>query len=331
VKNTCHSVAADAGTRGLSLQVTDIIFNARESLMKTYHHGLLMLAWSAALAVAPCLPAAAGEITAATQPIGSIERAEAKNATALLDRAVEYLQSKGPERAFAAFNNRQGAFVSGPYYVYAVGLDGMMHANGGAPDVLTGTNTLDLHDAAGKPLIRELLQAAASHDSGTIEYRWLNRADNHVENKTANFRKVGKYVLVVGYYTPRATQEEARALLAKAVEEVKKSGERTAFKEFNDPNGGFIHSDLYVFAIGLDDGKYRAYGTAPQQVGQNVSELRDAAGKPLVREMMAVAKEKGSGTVDYVWRNPATNAVESKHSLIQRVDDVLLGVGYYAK
>jgi cytochrome c len=32
-----------------------------------------------------------------------------------------------------------------------------------------------------------------------------------------------------------------------------------------------------------------------------------------------------------VWRNPATNAVESKHSLIQRVGDVLLGVGYYTK
>jgi cytochrome c len=32
-----------------------------------------------------------------------------------------------------------------------------------------------------------------------------------------------------------------------------------------------------------------------------------------------------------VWRNPATNAVEQKHSLIQRVDKVLLGVGYYSK
>jgi cytochrome c len=299
--------------------------------MKTTHYGLVLLAWSAALAVAPCLPAAAADTAVAAQPVGSIERGEAKNATALLERAVEFMQSKGPEQAFAAFNNRQGPFVSGPYYVYAVGLDGMMHANGGAPDVLTGTNTLELRDASGKPLIRELLQAAASHDSGTIEYRWLNRADNRVENKTASFRKVGKYVLVVGYYTPRATREEAQDLLGRAVAEVKKSGKAAAFKAFNDPEGGFIRGDLYVFAIGVEDGKYRATGASPQQVGQNVSELRDAAGKPLIREMMTLAKEKGSGNVDYVWRNPATNAVESKHSLIQRVDDVFLGVGYYAK
>jgi hypothetical protein len=58
--------------------------------------------------------------------------------------------------------------------------------------------------------------------------------------------------------------------------------------------------------------------------------LLEAAGKPLFKEMIELAREQGEGTVDYVWRNPATNAVEQKHSLIQRVDDVLLGVGYYA-
>ena len=57
----------------------------------------------------------------------------------------------------------------------------------------------------------------------------------------------------------------------------------------------------------------------------------DAAGKPVFQEMIALAKSKGSGTVDYVWRNPATNAVEQKHTCIQRVGDVVLGVGYYTK
>lgn len=299
--------------------------------MKTTHYGLLFLVLSAALSVAPCAAAAGVAAAATTQPIGSIERAEAKEAGALLERAVDYLQKSGPTQAFAAFNNRAGDFISGPYYVYVVGLDGIMYANGGAPDVLTGVNVLDLRDAAGKPLIRELLQAAASNDVGAIEYRWLNRVDNHVENKTAIFRKVGSHVVAVGYYIPRATVEQARDLLRKAVSEMGKAGSKAAFKEFNNPHGGFNRGDLYVFAIGLKDGKYRASGATPQQSGQKVSDLRDAAGKPLVREMIALAKKKGSGQVDYVWRNPATNAVESKHSLIQRVDDVLLGVGYYEK
>lgn len=298
--------------------------------MKTTHYGFLILA--AALSVAPGMHAVAGERAAvtATRP-GSVERAEAKAAAALLDRAVSYMKKHGSKRAFAAFNDPKGGFVKGPYYVYVVGPDGMMYANGGAPETLAGTNTMELRDAAGKPLIHELLDAAAKHDSGQIEYRWLNRADNQVESKTAKFRKVGKNVVVVGYYTPRATVEQARDLMDKAVAEIKKTGADAAFKTFNDPKGGFVHGDLYVFVIGLEDGKFRASGAAPQQSGESAVTLHDAAGKPLVEDMIALAKGQGSGQVDYVWRNPATNTVESKHTLIQRVDDVLLGVGYYVK
>lgn len=298
--------------------------------MKTIHYGSLILA--AAFACAPGLHAVAGETAAtAAKAHGSIERNEAKTAAALLDSAVGYLKKNGEKKAFTAFNNRSGVFVSGPYYVYVVGPDGTMHANGGAPEVLAGTNAIDLHDAAGKPLIRELLDAAATHDSGAIQYRWLNRADNQVEDKTALFRKVGKQVVVVGYYTPHATAEQAQDMMDKAVEKIKSAGPAAAFKAFNDPKGGFMRGDLYVFAIGLKDGKYLAYGASPHQSGQNASEQHDAAGKAMVQDMITVAKEKGSGQIDYVWRNPATNAVESKHSLIQRVDDVLLGVGYYVK
>ena len=109
------------------------------------------------------------------------------------------------------------------------------------------------------------------------------------------------------------------------------SGGQIAFKEFNDPKGGFVIKDEYVFAIGLDDGKYRASGAAPFLTGKDVRELTDAVGKPLFKEMIALARQKGGGTIDYVWRNPATNAIENKHTLIQRVGDVLLGVGYYTR
>lgn len=309
--------------RGLS-------FTAMELFMKTTHYGSLLLA--AALSAAPCLQAGAAEAAvAAKATAGSVERAEAKEAAAMLERAVGYLKKNGDKRAYAAFNNPKGGFVKGQYYVYVVGMDGTMHANGGSPGVLAGKNAYDLHDAAGKPLIRELLEAAAKADTGQIEYRWLNRADNKVENKTAKFRKVGKQVVVVGYYMPRATVEQAQDMMDKAVAELKQAGPSAAFAAFNDPKGKFVQGDLYVFAIGLEDGKYRAYGAGPQRSGEDVSAMRDAAGKPLVEEMIALAKSKGSGQVEYMWRNPASNAVEPKRSLIQRVDDVLVGVGYYVK
>ncbi|HAT33031.1 MAG TPA: chemotaxis protein [Janthinobacterium sp.] len=292
--------------------------------MKTPHYGAWILA--AAFAIAPAAQAGGG-----ATPLGSIERGEAKSAAALLESAVAYLKRHGERQAYAAFNKRDGAFVHGPYYVYVVGLDGIMLANGGAPDVLSGSNALELRDAAGKPLVRALLDAAAAKDSGSIEYRWLNRADNRIEDKTASYRKVGKEVVVVGYYTPHATPEQAREMLERAVAKLKSEGGGAAFKAFNDPRGGFVQGDLYVFAVGLEDGKYRASGASPRQTGQNASELHDAAGKALMRDMIVLAKEKGGGEVDYVWRNPATNGVEAKHSLIERVGDVLLGVGYYVR
>jgi len=300
--------------------------------MKFNRMELLILALTSALTVAPAVNAADNIQTdiPATHS-GAIERSDAKRATALLDSAVDYVQKNGPKKSFSAFNDRKGAFVSNEYYVFMVGLDGLLYASGGEPNWQIGLNVRDLHDAAGKPFIHDMLELAKTNQSGVVEYHWLNRADNRIETKTSQFRKVGNYIVCVGYYIPRASAEEAKVMLDNAVALLKKSGSKAAFKAFNDPQGGYVIHDEYVFAIGLDDGKYRASGASPKLTGVDVRELHDAAGKPLFKEMIALAKQKGGGTVDYVWRNPATNAVEQKHSLIQRVGDVLLGVGYYTK
>lgn len=280
---------------------------------------------------ATSLPITYAADVAVTASLGALERSQAKRATELLDHAVNYLEKNGATKSFVAFNDPKGSFVDGAYYVFAVGLDGFMYANGGSPFGLGGKNSLDLRDAAGKPLIQDLLAQAKNSPTGVIEYRWLNRVSNRIENKASEYHLVGDYILCVGYYTPRASREEAQDLLDKAVKFLKISGDVAAFNAFNDPQGGFTHNDQYVFVIGLDDGKYRATGASPQLTGMDVRGLRDAAGKALVEEMIAVAQHKGQGSVDYVWRNPATNAVETKHSLIQRVENLVLGVGYYTK
>lgn len=298
--------------------------------MKRNRLGLLTLAVVSTLIAAP-LANAVEDTEMKTVGVGVVERSEAKRATELLDRAADYLQKNGPEKSFAAFNDPKGTFVNGAYYVFVVGHDGFMHANGGSMLGLVGKNAIDLRDAAGKPLIADLLMQANNKASGTIEYHWLNRVSNRVESKSTLYRKVGDYIVCVGYYTPRASIEEADELLHKAVTLLKKSGGKTAFATFNNPQGGFTHNDQYVFVIGINDGKYRASGASPQLTGMDVRGMRDAAGKPVFKQMITLAKEKGSGIVDYVWRNPATNAVETKHSLIQRVDNLVVGVGYYTK
>jgi cytochrome c len=283
-----------------------------------------------AVGLGAALPATATEAPLPAKA-GSIERAKASRASELLSAAVAYLKHNGSKEAFAAFSDPKGSFVYGPYFVYVVDGDGFMHANGGNQFSLAGHNVMDMRDAAGKPLVRDLLAASAQSPTGSIEYRWLNPEDNRIEVKTSLYSKVDGYVVSVGYYTPRATRAEAQALLERAVDFLKSNKPDIAFASFSNPRGGFVQDDQYVFAIGIEDGKYRASGAAPQLNGMDVRGMRDAAGNTLFEEMIAIARKSGSGTVDYVWRNPATNAVESKHTLVQRVGDVLLGVGYYTK
>ena len=294
--------------------------------MKLNNRNLLIFTLGAALSASSLAFAA----TDGAPGKGSVERNHARQSSALLDRAAAHLQANGPEQALPSFNDRNGDFVDGQHYVFVLSADGTMLASNGASRALVGLNVMDLKDASGKPFIRQIIEGASAADSGQVQYHWLNPVDNKVENKTSLYRKEGEQILAVGYYIPRSSAEHAQKMLDEAVALIKASGDEAAFKAFNDPQGGFVMNDEYVFAIGLEDGKYRASGASPNLVGVDVREITDAAGTPLFKQMIALAKDKGTGTVDYVWRNPATNAVEKKHSLIRRVDNVLLGVGYYS-
>ncbi|NKJ41073.1 MULTISPECIES: cache domain-containing protein [unclassified Novosphingobium] len=126
-----------------------------------------------------------------------------------------------------------------------------------------------------------------------------------------------------------AGSADAQALLTRAVAELKGVGPQKAFAEFNDPAGAFHTRELYVFVFSMT-GRYEASGADPKLVGSDATDMTDAEGKPLVRDMIALAKAKGGGRVDYVWLNRADNRVEHKRSLVQRVGDHIVGVGYYA-
>jgi cytochrome c len=98
----------------------------------------------------------------------------------------------------------------------------------------------------------------------------------------------------------RSTPEQAKALAEKAATYLKDKGPDAALPAFNDRNGSFVHGDLYVFVFDMT-GKYLASGANPTLTGTNAKDLKDAEGKPVVQDMIAKAKENGSGQVDYLW------------------------------
>lgn len=134
---------------------------------------------------------------------------------------------------------------------------------------------------------------------------------------------------VAAHAAPHAGSAEAQALLTRAVSELNGVGSTKAFAEFNDPAGAFHTRELYVFVFSMD-GHYEASGADPRLSGTAAIDMTDAEGKPFVRQMLALAKAKAGGRVDYVWLNRIDNRVEHKRSLVQRVGDHIVGVGYYA-
>ena len=47
--------------------------------------------------------------------------------------------------------------------------------------------------------------------------------------------------------------------------------------------------------------------------------------------MIAAAGQRDQAEMDYAWPNPVTGNVENKHIFLHRVDDMVVGVGYYAR
>ena len=143
--------------------------------------------------------AAALAVTVAGSALAA-DRGTPAEARAMFDQAVQYMETNGAERAFAAFNNQKGQFVRKDLYVFVIDDQGVYHASGAAPEALVGLKVLDTTDAAGTPLFREMIDATRKAPEATVRYVWLNRTTNKVEPKVSYVRKIGDYVLGVGHY-----------------------------------------------------------------------------------------------------------------------------------
>lgn len=125
----------------------------------------------------------------------------------------------------------------------------------------------------------------------------------------------------------KGTSEEAIAMVKKAVAFVKANGKDKAFTEFSNMKGQFIDRDLYIMVYDMD-GINKAHGANPKLIGKNLLEIKDADGKFIVKGLIEVAS-KGKGWFDYKWPNGVTKAVEQKSTYVEKVEDVLIGVGIY--
>jgi len=273
---------------------------------------LTILALAFALFRAPVVLAQDNKHSSDSQTTTAEVKDYKQEVVSLVDRAQAYIKENGKEKALAAFNDPDGPFVKNGLYVFAYDFYGVNKALATNPG-LVGKDLIDMKDANGKEIIKGMI-AVVKRGGGWYDYKW----EGH--DKSSYVVKVDD-TLWIGSATYK---NEAVSMVEKALAYIEKNGKERAVAEFNNPKGLFVDRSLYIFAYDFN-GVNKALTTHPSLIGKNLIDMKDANGKEIIKDMIAVVK-KGGGWYDYEWDG------KQKSSYVVKVDDTLwIGCGEYTE
>jgi len=262
----------------------------------------------------------------------------------LVDRAVAYAQANGKEKALEEFNNKNGSFVDGDYYIFAYDFNGTVLALPFQPE-LVGKDRSNERDIYGALYVRDVLNVVKEDGSGLFYYTYPEPENDMTPTiKLSYVRAVddtwwlgsGIYIKEAeqaedgtsSSHQPPSSEEELVAFVESAASYARVYGKDIATRDFMDLNGPFVREEVYMFAADFN-GTSLALPYLPSAVGTNRLDLQNSQGVYVNREMRSIALN-GSGVFDYVWTNPITNQTEPKTSYVTKVDNEWwLGAGIY--
>jgi cytochrome c len=126
------------------------------------------------------------------------------------------------------------------------------------------------------------------------------------------------------------TKDEVVVVVKKAVEFYKANGKEKALVEFNKKDGQFAKGEDYVDVHDLN-GVCVAHPISPAKVGLNRLDQSDSAGKFYVKDLVDAAKQKPSGWIEYVMKNPTTGKLQNKTAYWEMHDGLIFKAGTYTE
>jgi len=127
------------------------------------------------------------------------DRGTAAEATALVQRAAEYLKANGAAKSYAAFNDGAGQFKDRDLYVFVMDLNGKMLSHG-ANAKLIDKDLSNLKDSDGKLFIKAMLDVAKAKGKGWVDYKWPHPVTKAIEPKSTYVEKIDDLVIGCGIY-----------------------------------------------------------------------------------------------------------------------------------
>ena len=118
-----------------------------------------------------------------------------------------------------------------------------------------------------------------------------------------------------------ATPVQAKELAKKIVTYVKEVGCEKCLAAMNDPKDAFNTTYANAYATANDwNGVTLVQARFPYLVGQNHMALKDADGKPFIKNAIEKSKKDGYALEVYKWMIPATKKIETRTLYLEAVD-----------
>ncbi|WP_460448315.1 cache domain-containing protein [Alsobacter sp. SYSU BS001988] len=127
------------------------------------------------------------------------EWATKDEAQAMVVKAVAFVKSQGPAKAYDAFTKKNPDFVDRDLYVVVYGMDGKVLAHG-ANEKLVGKDLLDAQDVDGKYYVKERVDWAKSKGKFWQEYKFVNPVTKKIEPKQMYCEKLDETAVCGGVY-----------------------------------------------------------------------------------------------------------------------------------
>lgn len=123
----------------------------------------------------------------------------AKEAEAMVQKAIAHIKSAGADSAYADFTAQKPDFIKNDIYVVVYSMGGKALAHGQNPKQV-GKELIEFKDADGKEFIKERVELAKSKGKFWQDYKFTDPVTKKILPKSAYCEKVDDSIVCAGIY-----------------------------------------------------------------------------------------------------------------------------------
>ncbi len=249
-----------------------------------------------------------------------------------VEAAAGLIEDRGTD-AFREFGRSGSRWQSFSSYLFVYDDQGTCVWHGMNPQ-LVGRSLIGLRDALGKPVIQSMIDITRRPErdaSGWIFYLWEERTDLLPEWKSSYIRKAvapdGRiYFIGSGSGHLKVEKVVVQERVEAAARFLQEHGREATFKQLQDAASPFYFRGNFIFVLD-QHGRSLVDPAYPTLGGRDMSDLRDAIGRPFIAEALRKLQTADEAWVQFLWPKPGERLPSRKLMYIRKVNvggDVLL-------